>query len=44
MSSSPCEHPLRDPVAHGHFDVNLDTAWEKVQSALPTLERALSKI
>ena len=35
---------MRNRLAHGYFDVNLDTVWETVQSALPTLERALSSI
>ena len=35
---------MRNRLAHGYFDVNLDTVWETVQSALPTLEQALGKI
>ena len=44
MSSSAYEHRLRNRLGHGHVGVNLDTAWETVQSALPTLEQALGKI
>lgn len=28
---------MRNRVAHGYFDINLDTVWETVQSALPAL-------
>jgi uncharacterized protein with HEPN domain len=28
---------MRNRVAHGYFDINLDVVWDTVQSALPAL-------
>lgn len=28
---------MRNRIAHGYFDINLDTVWETVQTALPEL-------
>lgn len=28
---------MRNRIAHGYFDINLDVVWETVKSALPTL-------
>jgi len=28
---------MRNRIAHGYFDINLDVVWETVQSALPEL-------
>ncbi|MBI4756325.1 MAG: DUF86 domain-containing protein [Betaproteobacteria bacterium] len=28
---------MRDRIAHGYFDINLDVVWDTVQSALPNL-------
>lgn len=28
---------MRNRIAHGYFDINLDTVWETVQEALPVL-------
>jgi len=30
---------MRNRIAHGYFDVNLDMVWETVQTALPELLR-----
>ena len=35
---------MRNRLAHGYFDVDLDTVWQTVQSALPSLEAALMQI
>lgn len=32
---------MRNRIAHGYFDINLDVVWETVQSALPKLLRDL---
>lgn len=44
MNSSLYDHCLRNRLAHGYFDVNLDSVCATVQSALPKRERALGKI
>ncbi len=31
-------------IAHGYFDINLDTVWETVQTALPGLIKELPGI
>jgi uncharacterized protein with HEPN domain len=28
---------MRNRIAHGYFDINLDVVWETLQSALPDL-------
>ncbi len=28
---------MRNRIAHGYFDINLDVVWDTVQTALPTL-------
>ncbi len=28
---------MRNHIAHGYFDVNLDVVWDTVQTALPAL-------
>lgn len=28
---------MRNRIAHGYFDINLDTVWETVRTALPAL-------
>ena len=33
---------MRNRIAHGYFDINLDVVWETVQTALPELLRQLS--
>ena len=32
---------MRNRIAHGYFEINLDTVWETVQVALPELLRQL---
>ena len=32
---------MRNRIAHGYFDINLDVVWETVQTALPELLRQL---
>jgi uncharacterized protein with HEPN domain len=35
---------MRNRIAHGYFDINLDVVWDTVQSALPDLIERLSAI
>lgn len=35
---------MRNRMAHGYFDIDLDVVWETVQVALPDLERQLGAI
>ncbi len=35
---------MRNRIAHGYFDINLDLIWETVQTALPRLLSGLSSI
>ena len=35
---------MRNRIAHGYFDINLDVVWDTVQTALPTLLKQLSSI
>jgi uncharacterized protein with HEPN domain len=35
---------MRNRMAHGYFDLNLDVVWETVQTALPNLLEALSDL
>lgn len=35
---------MRNRIAHGYFDINLDVVWETVQTALPELLKQLSAI
>jgi uncharacterized protein with HEPN domain len=35
---------MRNRMAHGYFDINLDTVWETVQTSLPDLQEKLRKI
>ncbi len=35
---------MRNRVAHGYFDINLDVVWETVQTALPQLLERLPAI
>ena len=32
---------MRNRIAHGYFDINLDVVWETVQTALPDLLKQL---
>jgi len=33
---------MRNRIAHGYFDINLDLVWETVQTSLPALLEQLS--
>ena len=33
---------MRNRIAHGYFDINLDVVWDTVQAALPELLRQLA--
>ena len=35
---------MRNRIAHGYFDINLDVVWETVQTALPTLRNDLARV
>lgn len=35
---------MRNRIAHGYFDVNLDVVWETLQTALPELLSRLPRI
>ena len=35
---------MRNRIAHGYFDINLDVVWETVQTALPELLNQLSTV
>jgi uncharacterized protein with HEPN domain len=35
---------MRNRIAHGYFDINLDVVWETVQTALPDLLKQLSAV
>ncbi|MBE0509089.1 MAG: DUF86 domain-containing protein [Chromatiales bacterium] len=35
---------MRNRIAHGYFDINLDLVWDTVQSALPQLLGQLSAL
>ncbi|OOG60921.1 DUF86 domain-containing protein [Polaromonas sp. C04] len=35
---------MRNRIAHGHFEINLDTVWETIQTALPSLIEQLPAI
>lgn len=35
---------MRDRIAHGYFDINLDVVWDTVQVALPELLKLLPTI
>jgi len=32
---------MRNRMAHGYFDINLEIVWSTVQASLPELERQL---
>ena len=34
---------MRNRIAHGYYEINLDTVWETVSSALPELVERLGK-
>lgn len=35
---------MRNRIAHGYFDINLDVVWDTVQMALPGLLKQLPKV
>ena len=35
---------MRNRIAHGYFDINLDVVWDTVQEALPHFIKQLSDI
>jgi uncharacterized protein with HEPN domain len=35
---------MRNRIAHGYFDINLDVVWETVQTALPELLKKLPAV
>jgi uncharacterized protein with HEPN domain len=35
---------MRNRIAHGYFDINLEVVWETVQTALPELLKRLDKL
>jgi uncharacterized protein with HEPN domain len=35
---------MRNRIAHGYYDINLDTVWETIQTALPELKNQLIAI
>ena len=35
---------MRNRIAHGYFDINLDVVWNTVQTALPELLKQLSDV
>jgi uncharacterized protein with HEPN domain len=35
---------MRNRIAHGYFDINLDVVWDTVQAALPALLKQLLSI
>ncbi len=35
---------MRNRIAHGYFEINLDTVWETVQTALPGLIKSLPAV
>lgn len=35
---------MRNRIAHGYFDINLDVVWDTVQTALPQLLIKISHI
>ena len=35
---------MRNRIAHGYFDINLDVVWETLQTALPALLQQLPAV
>lgn len=35
---------MRNRIAHGYFDINLEVVWDTVQTALPTLKNQLDAL
>jgi uncharacterized protein with HEPN domain len=35
---------MRNRMAHGYFDINLDIVWDTVQQSIPSLEQQIQRI
>jgi len=35
---------MRNRIAHGYFDINLDVVWDTIQTALPALKGQLEAL
>ena len=35
---------MRNRLAHGYFEINLDVVWDTVQTALPALQSQLDRL
>jgi uncharacterized protein with HEPN domain len=35
---------MRNRIAHGYFDINLEVVWETIQSSLPLLKSQLEAL
>jgi uncharacterized protein with HEPN domain len=35
---------MRNRVAHGYFDINLDVVWDTIETALPDLWSRLERL
>ena len=35
---------MRNRMAHGYFDINLEIVWDTVQTSLPELDRQLHNV
>jgi uncharacterized protein with HEPN domain len=35
---------MRNRVAHGYFDINLDVVWDTIETALPDLLSRLERL
>jgi uncharacterized protein with HEPN domain len=35
---------MRNRMAHGYFDINLDIVWDTLNSSLPDLEEKIARI
>ena len=35
---------MRNRIAHGYYDINLETVWETLQTSLPRLQEQLNEI
>ena len=43
-NSRPDPINVRNRMAHGYFDINLEVVWETVQTALPQLQTQLTAL
>ncbi len=35
---------MRNRMAHGYFDINLDIVWDTIQQSIPVLARQIQQI